>query len=92
MRALNFKDSAGNKTLVNTTTENITSLYKVVDVVLNERKYFEKVENANAYCYEENLRNPATGKKYKRLFSLSTGLRRGNGKAKISTEELKKLS
>lgn len=84
-----FIDVAGNKILVQTTKNNISSLTQVKDVVLNETKYFEKYENASTYAYEENLINPNNGKPYKRILGLSCGLKYSNRETNIKTEELK---
>lgn len=84
-----FVDCAGNKTVVNVSNDLVRSLTEVKDVVLNETKYFEKAENANAYCYAEGLVNPNTGKSYRRLLTLSAGLKKSNKKAHYSTEEVK---
>ena len=86
---LKFIDVAGNVTLVQTTNNLKSSLYQIKDFVLNETKYFEKEENASAYAYEENLINPNTGKSYKRIFRLSSGLKNSNKETLIKTEELK---
>lgn len=86
---LKFIDVARNVTLVQTTNNLKSSLYQVKDVVLNETKYFEKEENASAYAYENNLINPNTGKSYKRILGLSSGLKTSNRETSIKTEELK---
>lgn len=89
MRPLEHTDVAGNKTLVNTTSELISSLYQVKDIIKREVKYFEKETNAYEYLYEENLINPNTGRSYKRLLSLSCGCKRRNDTTLCDSEELK---
>lgn len=86
---LTFVDCAGNKTVVAVSNSFISSLKQVKDVVLNETKYFENDENANAYLFEKNLVNPNNGKSYKRLLTLSNGLKKSNKETNISTEEFK---
>lgn len=86
---LTFVDCAGNKTVVTVLNSFISSLKQVKDLVLNETKYFENDENANAYLFEKNLVNPNNGKSYKRLLTLSTGLKKSNKETDIYTEEFK---
>ena len=93
MTTFKFIDGAGNKRNVKTTSWEFASLWQVLDVVRNEKLYFEKKENADGHMTLIGTRiNPKTGKNYRGLLSLSSGLKETNQEPEAYSEEYKALT